>query len=140
MQYASPWKRLAAFLIDLPVLLLAGGIVRVFFAQFAGLEYLAGWIYFAALESSQLQATLGKKVLGLKVTGLQGGRVGFWRASGRYFGKLIAVISLGAGFAPMFFTEKKQGFHDYVAGCVVLDQRVAPPESSQGTPAEPLNP
>lgn len=137
MQYASPWKRLAAFLIDLPLLLLAWGIVRVFLAHLEGLEYFAGWIYFAALESSQLQATLGKKVLGLKVAGLQGDRVGFWRASGRYWGKLVAVISLGAGFAPMFFTEKKQGFHDYVAGCVVLDQRATPPESSQSTPAEP---
>jgi uncharacterized RDD family membrane protein YckC len=137
MQYASPWKRLAAFLIDLPVLLIVGGIVWILFPQFKGLEYLACWLYFAALESSQLQATLGKKVLGLKVTGLQGDRVGFWWASGRYFGKLIAVISLGAGFAPMFFTEKKQGFHDYVAGCVILDQRAAAPESSQSTPAEP---
>ena len=124
--YASPWKRLAAFLVDLPLLVILGGVCRVLLPQVTGLEYLAGWIYFAAMESSGLQATVGKKLLGLRVTGRQGNRLGFCRASARYGGKLLSVISLGAGFAMIFFTEEKQAFHDYVAGSVVLDDRATP--------------
>ena len=131
--YASPWKRLAAFLVDLPLLVILGGVCRVLFPQVTGLEYLAGWIYFAAMESSGLQATVGKKLLGLSVAGRQGNRLGFWRASARYGGKLLSVISLGAGFAMIFFTEEKQAFHDYVAGSVVLDER-ATPHSRQNLP------
>ncbi|MCM2264207.1 MAG: RDD family protein [Desulfuromonadales bacterium] len=133
-QYASPWKRLVAFLIDLPVLVILTAICRTLLTQFEGLEYVAGWIYYAAMESSGLQATLGKQVLGLKVTGLQGNRVGFLRASGRYWGKLISVVSLGAGFAVMFFTEKHQTFHDYVSGCVIVDERAAAQASARSAP------
>jgi len=136
--YASPGKRLVAFLIDLPALLILGGIARALFTQFAGMEYVVVWIYYAAMESSSLQATLGKKALGLKVTDLQGARVGFLRASGRYWGKLISVISFGAGFAMIFFTRERQAFHDYVAGCVVLDGRATPQAGTPGTPAEPV--
>ena len=131
--YAALWKRLAAFLVDLTLFVMLGGISRVLFPQVTGSEYLAGWIYFAAMESSGLQATVGKKLLGLRVTGRQGNRLGFWRASARYGGKLLSVISLGAGFAMIFFTEEKQAFHDYVAGSVVLDERTTP-HSRQNLP------
>ena len=138
--YAALWKRLAAFLVDLTLFGMLGGISRVLFPQVTGSGYLAlaGWIYFAAMESSGLQATVGKKLLGLRVTGRQGNRLGFWRASARYGGKLLSVISLGAGFAMIFFTEEKQTFHDYVAGSVVLDERATPLKSSPNTPTEPL--
>ncbi|NJC88557.1 MAG: RDD family protein [Desulfuromonas sp.] len=127
-QYASPWKRLLAFLVDLPVLVILAVICRTLFTQFAGMEYVAGWIYYAAMESSALQATLGKQALGLKVADTQGNRVGFLRASGRYWGKLVSVVSLGAGFAVMFFTERTQAFHDYLAGCVIVDARAVAKE------------
>lgn len=119
---ASPWARLIAFLIDLPVLVVIGWAFRASL-QVAGIEYLIGWIYFAALESSPLQATPGKRLLGLKVADVGGMRPGFWKASGRYVLKLISVVSLGAGFVMMFFTERKQAFHDYATGCVVLSSR-----------------
>lgn len=112
-------KRLAAFFIDLPVLLLAGFVCRTVLPQFEGLEFLAGWLYFAAMESSALQATPGKKLLGLQVADPQGNRIGFWRASVRYWAKLVSFISLGAGLVLIFFTDKRQAFHDYAAGCVV---------------------
>lgn len=120
-QPASPWKRLLAFAFDLPVLLIAGFAARAISEQLAGAEYLVGWIYFAAMESSALQATFGKKLLSMKVADAEGNRVGFGKASYRYLLKLVTVISLGAGFAMAFFTEKRQAFHDYISGCIVWD-------------------
>ena len=42
-----------------------------------------GWLYFALMESSKNQATLGKMALGLKVTDLEGNPINFGRATGR---------------------------------------------------------
>ena len=80
---------------------------------------MAAWLYWALLESSPWQATLGKKALGLLVTDLQGRRITFARASGRYFGKLLSTIVLGTGYLMAGFTEKKQALHDILAGCLV---------------------
>jgi uncharacterized RDD family membrane protein YckC len=79
------------------------------------------WIYFAALESSAHQATLGKMALGLLVTDQQGQRVSFGRASGRFFAKIITgLIPFFIGYIMAGFTEKKQALHDMIAGCLVL--------------------
>lgn len=40
--------------------------------------------YFAGLHASAWQGTVGKKLLGIKVTDLNGNRISFWRALGRY--------------------------------------------------------
>ena len=120
VEYASPWKRLAALAIDLPVIAILAGVTRYLFVEVQGLDILVVWIYFATMEGSGFQGTFGKKVLGLQVTGLDGARLGFWRASGRYWLKLISLISLGAGFVMVFFTDRKQAFHDYLVGSVVL--------------------
>lgn len=74
------------------------------------------------MESSAWQATLGKKILGLKVTDLAGNRISFARASGRFFGKILSGMILGIGFLMAGFTERKQALHDILAGCLVLRQ------------------
>jgi uncharacterized RDD family membrane protein YckC len=78
------------------------------------------WLYYALLESSAWQGTLGKKALGLEVTDLQGRRIGFGRASGRFFAKFISVLTLFIGFIMAGFTERKQALHDMIAGCLVI--------------------
>jgi uncharacterized RDD family membrane protein YckC len=83
--------------------------------------FLLAWIYNAGMESSRHQGTLGKMALGLTVTDLAGQPIGFGRASGRYFAKIITgLIPLGIGYAMAGFTEKKQALHDMIAGCLVL--------------------
>jgi uncharacterized RDD family membrane protein YckC len=77
---------------------------------------MAGWLYWALMESSPWQATIGKKVLGLQVTDLKGRRINLARASGRYFAKQLLFF----GFVMAGFTEKKQALHDMIAGCLVL--------------------
>ena len=86
------------------------------------LALMLSWIYYASLESSAWQATLGKKILGLKVTDLAGNRISFGRASGRFFGKILSGMIIGIGFLMAGFTERKQALHDILAGCLVLRQ------------------
>lgn len=78
------------------------------------------WIYFAYMESSANQATLGKMALNLKVTDLNGERISFGRATGRHFAKLISSFTLLIGYIMAAFTERKQALHDIVAGTLVL--------------------
>jgi uncharacterized RDD family membrane protein YckC len=86
------------------------------------LALMLSWIYYASMESSTWQATLGKKILGLKVTDLVGNRISFARASGRFFGKILSGMILGIGFLMAGFTARKQALHDILAGCLVLRQ------------------
>jgi len=78
------------------------------------------WLYYALLESSAWQATLGKKALGLEVTDLEGRRISFGRATGRFFAKMISALILWIGFIMAGFTEKKQALHDMIAGTLVI--------------------
>jgi uncharacterized RDD family membrane protein YckC len=85
-----------------------------------GVSILATWLYFALCESSTWQATVGKKMLGLRVTDLGGNRITFAKATGRHFGKILSGLILGIGFIMIAFTEQKQELHDSMAGTLVL--------------------
>lgn len=78
------------------------------------------WCYWALLESSAWQATIGKRILGLYVTDLSGKRISFARASGRYFAMIISTLTIGIGYLMAGFTPKKQALHDMIAECLVL--------------------
>jgi uncharacterized RDD family membrane protein YckC/Tfp pilus assembly protein PilE len=81
--------------------------------------------YFAAMESSGRQATLGKLALGLAVTDLQGGRIGLGRGVGRYLAKILSTLPANLGFLLAAFTARKQALHDLVAGTLVVRRRPA---------------
>ena len=83
------------------------------------LGLILNWIYYAVMESSAIQATLGKMALGIKVVDLEGNRISFAKATGRYFGKAISFLILFIGFIMVAFTKKKQGLHDIMASCLV---------------------
>jgi uncharacterized RDD family membrane protein YckC len=80
----------------------------------------AVWLYSALMESSKWQATPGKRAMGIKVTDLNGNRISFLRATGRHFAKYISALTFYIGFIMIAFTEKKQGLHDMMAGCLVV--------------------
>jgi uncharacterized RDD family membrane protein YckC len=79
-----------------------------------------GWLYYALLESSPWQGTLGKKALNLAVTDLEGRRISFLRATGRHFAKLLSWFTLAIGFILAGLTAKKQALHDIIADCLVI--------------------
>lgn len=132
--YAGFWLRLVAYIIDMFVLMGAGFVLGMFLfiiapdlaGELESQEVLGfiligiAWIYYASMESSSKQATLGKMALGLKVTDLNKKQISFGRATGRFFGKILSRMLLGMGFFMIAFTEKKQGLHDLLAGCLVL--------------------
>lgn len=136
MNYAGFWKRLCAAWVDSFIWMVGmyavgsvlgvimGGSRAELLASHAGilniLSIILGWIYAAGMESSSLQGTLGKMALGIKVTDLEGDRIGFGRATGRHFGKLISALILMIGFLMVPFTKQKQGLHDMMAGCLVV--------------------
>ena len=78
------------------------------------------WLYYAGMESSAHQATLGKMALGLIVTDVNDRRISFGRASGRFFAKLINPYTFYIGYIMAGFTAKKQGLHDMIASTLVL--------------------
>ncbi|GAB6269111.1 MAG: hypothetical protein STSR0002_18530 [Smithella sp.] len=141
IQYAGFWKRVAAWVLDFiismlgmfPIILILGlllipttGNADNIQASWEGLGNVVGiiftWLYNALMESSSKQATLGKIFLGIKVTDLSGNRIGFGKATGRHFGKIISAIILSVGFIMVAFTKKKQGLHDIMAGCLVVNR------------------
>ena len=91
-----------------------------------GFQILATWLYQAFCESSSWQGTIGKKVLGLRVTDLNGNQISFARATGRYFGMMLSGMICFIGFIMVAFTEKKQGLHDMMASTLILKGPAAP--------------
>jgi uncharacterized RDD family membrane protein YckC len=78
------------------------------------------WLYEAYLLSSDRQATVGKMAVGLKVTDLNGQRISFARATGRFFAKVLSSFTFLIGYIMAAFTERKQALHDMIAGTIVL--------------------
>jgi len=98
-------------------------ILSVIFG-FIGLLFMislvAGWLYYAIMESSKLQGTLGKMAVDIKVTDIEGNQISFARATGRYFGKIISNMTLYVGYIMAGLTVRKQALHDIMSDCLVV--------------------
>ncbi len=144
--YGGFWWRVLAYILDAIILQIASSVVggifgvglalpltglgaaeettigTMMFGVF-GVTLIINWLYFAIMESSRLQATVGKLAVGVVVTDLKGERLTFARATGRYFGKILSSVVLCIGYIMVAFTERKQGLHDLVAGTLVYKTR-----------------
>jgi uncharacterized RDD family membrane protein YckC len=147
VEYAGFWKRFLANIIDGLIVgavwsaiyytLVAAGVVNMpevdeadmgpyfrWLIKYSlisnGVVFLLQTIYFALMESSSKQATLGKMVLGIVVTDDDGKRISFGRAVGRNLGKIVSQIILFIGYLMIAFTKRKQGLHDIMASCLVV--------------------
>ncbi|MGA7828139.1 MAG: RDD family protein [Geobacteraceae bacterium] len=135
--YAGFWRRVVAYLVDRFLLGFVNLFLCVFFFFLSGMEwsndnlqtlyltsavfgFLLKWLYFTLLESSLLQATLGKALICIKVTDEQGCRISLLRANGRYWAKILSTLTLGFGYLMAGFTRRKQALHDFVAGTLVV--------------------
>jgi uncharacterized RDD family membrane protein YckC len=97
-----------------------GGFPMAHFGFIWLFSLLVSWIYEATMESSSRQATLGKMILGMKVTDLKGNRISFARASGRHFAKVVSGMILFIGYIMAGFTVRKQALHDIIVETLVL--------------------
>lgn len=124
--YAGFWNRFAAIFIDGLILGAFGWVLTSIFglsdetSLYGLITAIAGFLYYTLQESSAAQATLGKRMLHIKVTDLNGGRISFGRAALRYFAKILSAVILLIGFIMAAFTEKKQALHDMIAGTLVV--------------------
>ena len=78
-------------------------------------------LYFAGFESSNWQATIGKRIFGIMVGKPDGSRLSMGNALLRVLGKWISGQILVIGYLMAFFTEKNRALHDYMAGTLVFE-------------------
>lgn len=82
--------------------------------------YLLFFLYFILLESSKLQASLGKLILGIKVTDLEGGRLHHTQVAMRTMVKILAFSPIFIIFYLLIVNEKRQCLHDVWAKSIVI--------------------
>lgn len=147
--HAGFWRRFAAYTADslilmIPMLLIfgllgymafkaamsgdgSGGMLFfLYFLAYVG-AIVGSWLYFAKYESGAGQATIGKRLMGLKVTNVQGERISFGRATGRFFGKMVTgLIPFGIGWMLAGWTGRKQAIHDMMCSTCVVFKEVEP--------------
>lgn len=80
------------------------------------------FLYFAVLESSAWQATIGKRIMGIKVCDLRGHRLSFAEAAYHSFGRLLSFATFWTGFLFALLNRKRQTMHDRLAGCLVIQE------------------
>ena len=151
--HAGLWKRFAASFIDsivttvisyalmIPLMLIGVGVMGAGgsdnpFATGAGLAsmlaiypilFLAPCIYFGWMQSSSLQASLGKLAVGIKVARTDGQRMSFWRGFLRSLAYLVfTMVTCGLGVLisglMVALTERKQALHDMLCDTLVVDK------------------
>jgi uncharacterized RDD family membrane protein YckC len=155
-RHAGFWRRFAAIMLDGLVLgvpsyalfavVLGSSVLTDPEAMTAnmgklGLVYLVsiigGMLYPALMHSSSLQATVGKLAFGIKVTDLQGQRISFGRAVGRYFAGWLSALILYIGYLMAGFTERRQALHDVMCGTLVVSKDSYPAQIQAGQVAPP---
>ncbi|HEY0233392.1 MAG TPA: RDD family protein [Dokdonella sp.] len=147
--HAGFWRRCAAMVIDGILISIASAVVQAIVgvgmmgAAGAGgdirpgaivgammmpilILFVGQWLYFALFESGKAQATPGKMAMGIKVVDDVGQRIGFGRASGRYFGKIVSGLILNIGYLLAGWTARKQALHDMMASTLVVFNGVQP--------------
>ncbi len=130
VEYAGFWIRVGAYFIDGILLGVLQVVVAMMFGginQMGGgngfvtlISIVAGVAYFAGMESSSKQATIGKMACGIKVINMEGERISMGNATGRYFAKILSSLILLIGFIMIGFDKKKQGLHDKIANTLVV--------------------
>lgn len=152
--YIGFWKRAAAFAVDgilvsIPPAVICGPILYnlasglqadensdaalltlatmiTVYVVWQILGLVSFWLYFALCESGAKQATWGKRLMGIKVVDYHGNRIGFGRATGRTFAKILSYALFYVGFLMAGNTRRKRALHDYIAQTYVVRKDFEP--------------
>jgi uncharacterized RDD family membrane protein YckC len=130
--YASFWKRVASTFIDWLLIAVFTGLVSLLITgKFAGgesfkqantlLYFLFYGIYSIAFESSRTGATIGKRIMRIRVCTTRHKSMSVAQAALRYFARLLSFLLAGFGCVMALFTVKRQGLHDQIARTLVVE-------------------
>ncbi|MBT9311010.1 RDD family protein [Leptothoe kymatousa] len=146
-QTAGLGARLLAYLIDiLPIILVTSAVFYLFLGfdetiqqylnarddintriaflrqrnQIRDFSFLVYIVYCGFLEGSAMQGTIGKRLLGLRVTDKNGRPLTRGRSFGRNVAKLISYIPLGLGFLWAIWSKHNRTWHDMLAKTLVV--------------------
>jgi uncharacterized RDD family membrane protein YckC len=86
------------------------------------LPIISAWLYWGIMESSKRRSTFGKEQFKLIVLSTDGHQISFLKASARFLGLFINILTFFIGYTIMFFTEKRQCLHDYITYTVVVKE------------------
>jgi len=85
---------------------------------------LAKYIYGSVAEASEKQGTIGKRLLRIKVTDMDGKRITPAHSFGRNTAKIFSVMTLFIGYLYSFLNKKQQCLHDVMANTLVVKERL----------------
>ncbi len=138
-QYVGFWSRVVAAIVDtiLTLIIVAPLLTWIYGSDYwldptkgiiAGpADFLLNWLLPAiavVLFWVYRQATPGKMVIGAKIVDAKtGGKPSTGQLIGRYLGYYVSIIPLFLGIFWVGIDAKKQGFHDKLAGTVVVRSR-----------------
>lgn len=109
LDFAGFSKRFFAYVIDSLIIMM----LMIPFILILDNPILMGYViftsYYTFTEVSSIQASIGKKIVGLKVTDQYGHKITIVRSLARQFSKLISSIAF-IGFIFPLFTKKMTGF------------------------------
>ena len=131
LEYVGFWLRVGAALVDTMVMLAAAMLLIVVFGGDMDLgpdqglvSLLANWIapfVLTVLFWKFRQATPGKMLWGARIVDARTGLPpSTGQMVGRYLGYFVSTLGLGLGFVWVAFDARKQGWHDKLAGTVVV--------------------
>jgi uncharacterized RDD family membrane protein YckC len=130
---AGFWLRAGALSVD--GLVIIGGVILVnSFLALMGLPsgllqaigLLFPFLYHTLLIGCWGQ-TAGKRLAGISVVRLDGGKIGYGRALGRASAYLASAATALLGYAMAAFTPGKRALHDYIAGTRMVHLEGTPP-------------
>jgi len=144
VEYAGFWVRVGASLIDTVLIVCATFPLLIAFYGWsyfnapktgfvAGIvDFVLSWVAPAAAAISfwlYKQATPGKMAISARVVDARtGNTLTLGQSVGRYLGYFVSTIPLGLGLIWVAFDPKKQGWHDKLAGTVVIRSKNRGPE------------
>ena len=136
--FASFDQRLMASVIDYFLLMIAYVVVVLILYIFIDTQVfrigtalsllalvpLAKLVYSSFAEASVKQATIGKRLMDIKVTDMIGNRIELSVSFGRNIAKVFSVLPLFFGYLYSFLNKKQQCLHDVILGTLVIKQRL----------------
>jgi len=101
-------------------------------------------LYFSLFGAGRRGATLGKRLLGIRLVALEGGRLPLLESFERFAGYLEIPVTLGLAFVPLWRDPNRRMPHDRVAGTAVVRVRRAPvapaPREPESVPSDETAP